>query len=142
MSNILTDWRLALIAHLETNLQGGIFDVRSGERDEGLGSKDRPLAVVFTPTIKDAANILFSSPPMLIRAWLPQSTQPKATAPRDPGPLEQLAVDLMTTLEPVQASLLPGRLFFHVAEIAFDYVDWGVQATLSSFTGNPATGGA
>lgn len=142
MSNILTDWRVALVAHLQTDLQGGIFDVRSGERDEGLGVSDEPLAVVFTPKIRNASNILFASPPMVIRAWLPKSKLPITELPRDPGPLEQLAVDLMTCLEPVQASLLPGRLSFWVQEVDFDYVDVGIQATLTSYIVNPATAGA
>lgn len=139
MSNILTDWRRALIAHLAANLQAGDWDVRSGERDGPV--KDRQLAVVFVPAITEAGDVLFASPPMIIRAWIPRSKQPKPELPQDPEPLEQLAVDLMTCLEPVQASLL-ASLYFRVASVEIDYDDWGVQATLASFTLNPASDGA
>jgi len=143
VSNILTDWRKALVAHLEDNLQGGDFkgNVLSGERDGE--SKDRKLACVFVPSIQEfAQNILFATPPMVIRAWIPKPKLPKAQQPVDPEPVEQLGVDLMSCLEPVEATLLAGRLFFRVGSVDFDYADWGVQASLVSFTDNPATFGA
>ena len=140
MSNVLTDFRAAVATYLRTNLKGGTFTVLSGERD---GPATEKLACVFVPSIANAANILFASPPLIVRAWIPKPRTPRAQRVGvDPAPLEQLAVDLMTTLKPVGTTLLPGELYFWVSNIDFDYTDWGVQATLTSYTQNPAVSGA
>jgi len=135
VSNVLTDWRTALVDHLDANLQGGSYTVLSGPRD---GATDRKLACVFVPAWQQARDVSFGTPPMIVRAWVPQPTTLAPTSPQDPGPLEQLAVDLMTTLQPVQTTLL-AALYFWVAKIRFDYDDWGVEATLQSYTRNLAT---
>lgn len=137
MSNILTDWRQALVTYLDANLQSGDFDVRAGRRD-GV-SRDKKLACVFVPAIvEDSGSVNFARPPMMVRAWIPKPKQPPGESPHDPEPLEQLAIDLMEILEPVQTSLLAG-LYFRVASVQIDYEDWGVQATLTSWMVNPAT---
>lgn len=140
--NILTLWRQALVAHLAENLPvhsdyPGDWDVRSGVRDGAW--KESKLAVVFVPSIgEDGGDVNFARPPMIVRAWLPRSDQPRDTDPLDPGPLEQLAVDLMQLLEPVQTTLVDG-LYFRVSRVDIDYDDWGVQAVLTSFMLNPAS---
>lgn len=145
MSNILTDWRLALQAYLEANLplpeNGKAWDIRAGEHDQVEPVRDRNLLVVFVPSFAPSPDLLFASPPMTIRAWIPKSKQPKPVVPPDPAPLEQLAIDFTTTLQPVRASLLIGRLVFQIAEIQIDQESWGVQVVLSSFTPNPADNG-
>lgn len=135
MSNILTDWRKALVAHLDANLQDGSYTVLSGARD---GASDRKLACVFVPTWTEARDVNWATPPMIIRAWVTQPSQLAPTSPQDPEPLEQLAVDLMTTLQPVQTTLLDD-IYFWIARIRFDYEEWGVEATLQSYTRNLAT---
>jgi hypothetical protein len=136
VSNILTDWRQALMALLDSNLQGGDFTVVAGKRD-GL-SRERKLACVYVPKIPTDNKIFFARPPMVIRAWVAKPKQPRPDEPLDPEPVEQLAVDLMALLQPVQSTLLDGIVFW-VADVEIDYDDWGVQATLTSWTENPAT---
>lgn len=138
MSNILTDWRQALVTHLKANLQDGDFEVRSGERDGE--SKDRKLAVVFVPTAfaEESGDVNYARPPMVIRAWIPRSRQPRPTEPPDPEPIEQLMLDLMSCLQPVQTTLVTG-LYFRVTAVIPDYADWGVQASLLGWTLNPAS---
>jgi hypothetical protein len=142
VSNILTDWRRALVDYLAENLQDGVFDVRGGTRT-GV-SRDKHRACVFVPRIRqDDGNINFARPPMIVRAWPPKPKQPSSTSPPDPEPLEQLAVDLMATLQPVQTTLLPSEPGFYFwvvdVEIDDDLDEWGVQATLTAWTRNPAT---
>lgn len=136
MSNILSDWRQALVTYLAANLQGGTFTVESGVRDGQ--SFDRKLACVFVPDWQPDRNVNFARPPMVVRAWWPKSMQPQNVIPVPPDDLEQLAVDLMTTLEPVQTSLVAG-LYFWVSKVRIDYEDWGVEAQLTSWTRNVAT---
>jgi hypothetical protein len=140
MANIITDWRQAVMTRIDTQLQGGAFEVRAGERDGP--SRDKKLAVVFAPPVRaEGGNVNFARPILLVRAWLPKPKQPRDASPPDPEPIEQLMIDLMTTLEPIQVldSLASGPLYFHVTEVTPDYEDWGVQATLSGWTRNPAT---
>lgn len=139
MANILTDWRVAVMARLDTQLQGGVFEVRAGERDGE--SKDTKLVVVFVPPVRaEGGNVDWARPILLVRAWLPKPKQPRTGAPPDPAPIEQLMIDLMTTLEPIQElELASGALYFFVTEVTPDYEDWGVQATLTGWMRNPAT---
>jgi hypothetical protein len=136
ISNVLTDWRRLVMAHLDQNLQGGTFEVVGGERDGP--SKDRKLCHVFAPAVRaDGGNINFARPLLLVRAWIPKQI-PGDTSPHDPAPIEQLMIDLMETLQPIQV-LEDINLTFNVPEVVPDYEDWGVQATLSGWMRNPAT---
>ncbi len=137
MSNILSDWRKRLVAHLDVNLQGGDFEVRSGERDGEV--KDKKLAVVFAPPISEwAQDINFVQPLMIVRAWVPKPKQPRSSSPPDPEPVEQLMLDLLEVFdETLQTTLVPD-FYFRVQRVEPDYDDWGVQATLLGFYRNPA----
>jgi hypothetical protein len=138
-SNVLTEWRKAVMAQLDTNLQDGGFTVLAGFR-EGP-SKDRDLAVVFVPPMESDGNVNFARPVLVVRAWKASSKMPK-TDPRDPEPVEQLMVDLAECLAPIQ--VLPdiggGKgLFWNLQSVEPDYDDWGVQATLVGWTENPGS---
>lgn len=141
--NILTEWRKAVIEQLDTNLQAGKWKgrVKPGERDGAVTGKR--LCHVFAPPVRaEAGNVNFARPVLLVRAWIPTPRTPRNPAPRDPEPIEQLMIDLMTTLEAIQ--VLPnlvdgGGLYFFVTEVVPDYDDWGVQATLNGWMRNPAT---
>lgn len=141
MSNLITDWRKAVMAQLDENLQDGIFEVLAGERD-GL-SRDRHLACVFAPPlVTDGANVSFARPALIVRAWVPK---PKISAtltdsPADPEPVEQLMIDLAECLQQVERQPTIGisGLYSFVTQIRPDYDDWGVEATLQAWTGNPA----
>lgn len=140
MSNILTEWRQAVTAQLETNLQSGSFTVLAGERD-GV-SRDRKLACVFAPAMAtDSGDVNFARPVLIVRAWVPQPKQPKNAAPQDPAPVEQLMLDLAVCLQAVQTPTLASALdgfYAFVTQIRPDYDDWGVEATLQGWTGNRA----
>lgn len=139
MSNVITQWRQAVMAQLDEKLQDGEFDVVAGVRD-GKPSRDRKLACVFAPPMKtNPGNVSFTRPVLIVRAWVPQPKTPKATSPQDPEPVEQLMIDLAVCLQAVQ-SLQIGIWGLYVVDATFetDYDDWGVQATLEGWTGNPA----
>lgn len=144
MANILTDWRQAVISHLASDLQGGAFEVRSGKRDGEV--KDAPadkvgLVVVWIDELGEfATDVAWARPPMLVRAWIARSKQPKTKAPADPEPVEQLMIDLAISLQKVQVNLLPAdqNFYFRLARVVPDYADWGVEATLTSWMRNPA----
>lgn len=136
MSNILTDWRQAVMSLLDTQLQGGSFTVVAGKR-EGL-SRERKLACVFVPKFQPDTNPNYARPPMVVRAWIKQPRQPKPDAPQDPEPLEQLTADLLELVQPVRTTLVPD-LYFEVAAIEPDYEDWGVEMILASWMLNPGT---
>lgn len=138
MSNVITDWRKAVMAALDANLQGGSFTVVAGDLDGP--SRDRKLACVFAPpVIIDSANVLFSRPVLIVRAWVPMPKTPKRQVPPDPEPVEQLMVDLMACLQPLQSlNIGANGLLANVTKVAPDYPDFGVEATLQAWTGNPA----
>lgn len=135
MSNVLTDWRTAVMAHLDSQLQGGSFAVRAGEHDGG--SRDRKLVHVFVPSQRTDGEVNFARPQMIVRAWIPKPKVPKQQEPPDPEPVEQLMLDLAAALRPIIATAVPDG-YFLVDEIEPDYEDWGVQATLTAWIRNPA----
>lgn len=135
--NVITNFRQRVMAHIDANLQGGDFEVRAGERDGE--SKDRKLAVVFSPPIAEwPADINFVQPRLFVRAWIPKPRQPKSSSPPDPEPVEQLMLDMLALFpETVQTTLVPD-MYFRVQSVEPDYEDWGVQAILLGFYRNPA----
>jgi hypothetical protein len=139
VSNILTESRLAITAKLASDLtaNGKKFTVVAGERD-GV-SRDRNLACIWAPPMKsDGQNVNFANPTLIVRAWVRQPKPPKTTSPQDPSPVEQLMIDLARVLQQVQIPAGVG-VYWITDEIAPDYTDWGVQATLRGWTVNPAT---
>lgn len=143
MSNVLTDWREALMAQIRANLQAGAFAgdaTVAGEIDNG--PQDRNLCCVFAPTVAtDTANVSFARPVMVVRAWIPNPKTLIKTVPQDPAPVEQLMIDLAVCLQATQT--LPdvgiGGLYYFLTQIKPDYPDYGVEATLRGWTGNPGT---
>src|SRR5690348_9970945 len=101
MSNLITDWREALVAHLKTAFPEA--EVLSGERPEtAIGrtgsasapSRDKDRICVFWPGMTNAADVNFTQPRMTIRFWKKHSKLALKPVPRDDGPLEQAAWDL------------------------------------------------
>lgn len=142
-TNILTEWRLAVMAQLDTNLQAGKWKgrIRPGDRDGAVTGKK--LCHVFAPPVRaEGGNVNFARPILLVRAWLPLPRTQRREYPRDPAPIEQLMIDLCTCLEEIQVLPTIGGgegLYFFVTDVTPDYTDWGVQATLSGWMRNPAT---
>ncbi len=136
-TNILSVWRRALMALIDEKLQGGDFEVRAGERDGA--SKDRKLAVVFAQPLSEwSPDVNFVQPVMLVRAWIPKPSMPKASSPPDPEPVEQLMLDILELLDESVQTTLVEDFYFRVQLVEPDYDDWGVQATLVGFYRNPA----
>lgn len=142
--NVITEWRQAVQTQLETSLQGGAYAgvVVAGECD---GAQHRKLACVFAPTFEtDGGNVSFARPTLIVRAWVPKPKTPSSTVPVDPEPVEQLMIDLAACLQGIQTPSLASAkdgLYAFVTRIRPDYEDWGVEATLQAWTGNPATSG-
>jgi hypothetical protein len=138
VSTLLTSWRAALVAHLETAFPNA--EVISGRRAGVSRDLDR-LCVFWPGWQEDAADVYFARPSMIVRYWPARSKQPTDN-PNDPGQLEQAAIDLMTSLETVQkpGDLVP-NLYCRVARVTPDYdpEEWGVEAELTSWTVNLAT---
>jgi hypothetical protein len=138
--SIITLWRQALVAFLEEAFSDEDVEVISGPRS-GV-SRDKVRIAVFWPGWQeDSGNPNFARPTMKIRFWPDRSKQPAAD-PKDPAPLEQAATDLMAALQTVQkpGDLVDG-LYCRVATIVADDDpnEWGIEATLVSWTINPAT---
>lgn len=141
MSNILSDWRQAVMDQLDANLQGGLFTgkVVAGEKD---GPQTDYAAAVFVPTlISDTANIDFARPVLTVRTWLPLTKLLLKTTPVDPTPVEQLMVDVAACLQPIQSLALSDdkALTFALVKMLPHYADLGVETTLRGWVGNPAT---
>lgn len=141
MSNLITDWRVALVALLE-----GAFpeaEVMSGQRADGP-SRDKERIAVFWPVTPESSEVNFINPRMTIRFWAKHEKTQLKSVPADDGPLEQAAWDLATTLQPVLASLLnetdpayPG-FYFRVTQIAPVRDEFAVEAQLLGLWKNPA----
>lgn len=138
MSNLITDWRTQLVAYLKTQFPDAI--VESGRRPDAP-SRDNDRITVFWPGIGEAGDINFANPLMTVR-WFVKNpkTAPLTHEPRDDGPLEQAAWDLMRALKPVCTTLDPdGRYYFRVTSIVPDREEWGIEASLFAWTVNPAS---
>ena len=138
MSNLLTDWRTQLVAYLAGEFPQA--EVESGMRPQ-KPSRDKDRICVFWPGIGEAGDINFANPVMTLRDFVKDpKTAPLKPTPRDDGPLEQAAWNLMTALQPVRTTLDPqGRYYFRVTSITPDRDEWGVEAQLLAWTVNPAT---
>lgn len=143
MSNVLTDWRTALVTLLGTTFPAA--EILSGER-EGL-SRDKDRACVFVlPLTPVSADVNNANPRMAIRFWkkLPKIDASLRDAPPDPEPIEQLMLDLAGMLQPKLTSLGVSTLaYFHVDSITPDVNDeYGVEVLLTGWMRNPSeTGG-
>jgi hypothetical protein len=144
VSNVITEWRKAVAAHIEVNLQDGAYagKVKPGERD---GVSRENIACVFAPPLKtDSGNVNFARPVLIVRVWVGRAKTPAKEEPRDPEPVEQLMLDLAACLQSIQRPQLPSAIdgfYAFVTDIEPDYEDWGVQATLQGWTGNPGVRG-
>lgn len=143
MSNVISDWRAALVTLLGTTFPSA--RVVSGERSGRAVDKDIVcvFAAPLTPVASDVNN---ANPKMTIRYW---KTHPKISAklrdvPKDPAPIEQLMLDMAAMLQPKLTSLGVSTLaYFHVDSISPDVEDeYGVEVQLTGWMRNPAeTGG-
>lgn len=143
MSNVITDWQVALIALLADATPDGLgIPFLDRERD-GL-SRERDLGCVFAP--KPAwqqvdSNVLFANFFMTVRVWKRFKAEPAQDKPPDTIAIDQLAIDIPTLLEAVQTTLVP-NFYFWVAQMTTDYADQGVEAKLVGWARNPATDGS
>jgi hypothetical protein len=131
VSNVVTLWREKVVQHLRDNLHAGEFTVLSAKRQGP--SRDRKLCCVFkerttSRAVRDPG--AFIAPVLIVRAWLPLPAQPRprghrqqGTAEPDPQELEQLEMDMWTTLDPIRA--LPDiGVYFEIDETLLDLDEW------------------
>lgn len=144
MSNVLTDWRVALQTLLSTTFVSSNLEVLAGERS-GL-ARDRDRACVFAGPLVPDADVNDARPKMTIRYW---KKYPKVGTlsldeePVDPSALEQLMLDLAAMLQPKLTTLGVSTLaYFHVDSITHDMGEYGVEVQMTGWMRNPAeTGG-
>lgn len=138
MSNLLTDWRTSLIAHLETAFPAAV--VEAGPRPTKSPSRDVDRISVFTPGFGEAGDVNFANPLMTIRYWVKDPKTLLKPVPMDDSPLEQAAWDLATALQAVQTTLdAQQRYYFRLVSVVIDREEYGCQAQLLMWTTNPAT---
>jgi hypothetical protein len=142
MSNVLTDWRVALEALILTTFPTATK--QSGDRTGRVVNNDR-YSVHISALVADA-DVNDARPRAVVRYW---KAKPKvganlASAPPDPAPLEQLIVDLAAMFKAKITTLGVSTLaYFHVESITPDYDDeYGVECVLVGWMRNPMeTGG-
>jgi hypothetical protein len=148
VSNLITDWRTALVTLLKASFPTA--DVIAGEWPETpIGktssasasvARDKDRIAVFWPGMAEAANVNFAQPRMTIRFWKKLTKTALKPVPRDEGELEQAAWDLALALQPVQTTLDPGqRYYFRVTQILPVRDEHAVEAQLIAWTKNPAS---
>lgn len=147
MSNVLTDFRVALQTLLAATFTTTNLEVLSGEQQGGTpGSRDRDRACVFAaPLVPDGTDVNDARPRMTIRYWKPYpKIGPRlAEVPVDPSELEQLMLDMAAMLQPKLTTLGVSTLsYFHVDSISHDMEEYGVEVQLTGWMRNPMeTGG-
>jgi hypothetical protein len=141
VSNLITDWRAALVTLLTTAFPDA--EVMSGQRVDEV-SRDKARIAVFWPGTGESSEVNFINPRMTIRFWAKHEKTLLKPVPADDGPLEQAAWDLATTLQPVLATLLnetdpayPG-FYFRVVQIDPVRDEFAVEAQLLGLWKNPA----
>jgi hypothetical protein len=140
MSNVLSDWRSALVSALTTAFPDA--EVKSGKRT-GV-SRDRDRINVFAdpqPQGHLADRIVVATPRLVVRYWKRRSELPPVDSPADPTELEQARQDLEEFVETHQASLGIADLWFFQLETIMvddDPDEWGVEAKLIGYGNNLA----
>jgi len=134
MSNLLTDWRVALKGVLKDTFPSA--DIYDGERPSKL-ARDRMVICIFAPPMVEwERDVNMAQPAMMIRVWCPMPKN-QTQSPRDPAPIEQAMMDLAHALQAVLVTL-PGPDFFKVPRITPDYLDeYGLEAELIGWTRSP-----
>lgn len=134
MSNLITDWRTALVDLLEETFPAA--EVLSGFRS-GL-SRDRDRIAVFWARTPVDGNVNYLRPQIAIRFWPKQPRQPRnlREGQLDETPLEQAAWDLTNALMPVRTTLV-ANLYFELAGITPNRADFSVEAQLIAYLLSP-----
>lgn len=140
MSNLITDWRVAVQAWLVTSFPGA--DVAGGEQD-GVNRGPKPLIVVWHPgwpvLPKDLS---LATPTLLIRYFPTRSKQVSTTVPHDPSDLEQAEVDVMVAFkEKRKGGDFVTNLACFISSATPNYAPdkWYVQFTLQAISLHLAT---
>ena len=140
MSNVLSDWRNALIGVLQT--QFPTAEVRAGVRQGVSRDKDR-INVFADPTEQThvPGRIVVETPRLLVRYWKAFNITPPPNTPADPTPLEQARYDLEIFLRAQQNTLGVSGLWYFLVEstkIDEDPKEWGIETRLQGYTKNYA----
>ena len=142
MSNILTNWRVAiqalLVAQFPTaEVKSEIFP---GEMDSISRDKDRIR--VFAPPLVPDANVNNARPKLTVHYFLelPKISALISQVPRDPAVVEQLMLDLAGMFK-AHLTSVGGMDYYHVDSITPDRDLYAVECQLTGWTRNPAEPG-
>jgi hypothetical protein len=143
VSNIITTWREAVVAHLQTLFPDA--DVISGQRTN-VNRRDNPLIRVWSHDWTEMArDIQFATPTLTIRYFPTRSKQLAADETRDVGELEQARADLMAGFaDKRKVGDLAAGLSCRITGTSTNDADdaWYVDATVTAYTLNLAAVGA
>jgi hypothetical protein len=143
VSNLITDWRVAVQEHLATSFPDA--DVRGGE-EISVNRRDKALICVWWPGWSAIPrDISLANPTLMIRYFPKRSKQPQTETPVDQSALEQAAVDLMVAMESKRKA---GDFVENLACYLKDVVPnpaadrWCVNAIVQAYTLNLAASAA
>jgi hypothetical protein len=141
VTNVITDWRVAVIEYLAGEFaEADVFGGRQLRAGANRNAKDQ-IGVHWPGWPQLSRDIALATPKLVIRYWPKISKQPGTSTPRDPAPLEQAAVDLMVAMA---AKRRPGDFTANVACHVADCIPnddpevWMVEATVEAFAMNLA----
>lgn len=143
MSNLVTDWRLAVMAWLQTEFPDA--EVDAGQKD-GVNQRDVDLIRVWWPGwARSSRDASFATPTLHIRYFPSRSAKISDTEPRDPSDLEQAGTDLMIAFRDKRSvgDFVPGLACQITTVTVNDKPDqWYVEAVLQALTLHLATSAA
>lgn len=138
-SNVISDWRRALVAELKTAYPDAL--VTSGRRS---GVSREPRITVFSDGYREqGGRVVVANPVMVIRYWPARGDTAAAESPADPTELEQASIDLLRLLEDRQSQIERAvtDLWYFRPESALideDPDEWGIEVRLVGFAKNIA----
>lgn len=141
MSNLITDWREAVQAHLTAAFPAA--DVRGGE-ERTVNRRPADLICVWWPGWPALQrDISLANPTLMIRYFPKRSRQPNSETPVDQSVLEQAAADLMTAMASKRkAGDFVENLACYVSRCIPNTAAWCVDATVQAYALNLATSAA
>lgn len=139
MSNLITDWRAAVISYLSDQFPAATV---KGGRDASVNREAQDQILVFWPGWPELPrDIALATPTLTIRYFPSLSKQPSTTSPRDEASLEQAAADLMLAMAPKRkAGDFVDGLACRISKCVpnADPAAWFVEATVQAYALNLA----
>lgn len=138
MANLITDWRVALRAHLVAAFPSA--EIEDGERSGTSRDKDR-IGVFWPGSGELRERVVVGQATLIVRYWKRNPKIRDAGSPLSPAELEQAGWDLQTFFESKQtAYTAQGVWFCRLVSVTPDYdpEEWAVEAVITANFDNPA----